>query len=82
MRFFGKFGEKKISKWINVAWYQVYGNLKKGLDVSEVDETGLLHQFVLKWMQGDIRDLPERNARPKLWEERNTTEYQDNSSFD
>ena len=42
--------------------------------------TGLTREFVPEFMQEDICDRPERNARPDSWEE-TSYRYDDESFF-
>jgi len=51
---------------------------EQGIDVSEVRGTGLMREFVPNFMQEDICERPERNARPNSWED--TSYPYDNSN--
>lgn len=42
---------------------------EQGKDPSEVRGTGVMREFVPESMQEDICERPERNARPKSWED-------------
>ena len=53
---------------------------EQGKDVSKVRGTGLMREFVPDFMQEDICERPERNARPNSWED-NSYRYDDESSF-
>jgi hypothetical protein len=53
---------------------------EQGRDISKVRGTGLTREFVPEFMQEDICDRPERNARPDSWEE-TSYRYDDSSSF-
>ena len=44
------------------------------IDASKVRGTGLAREFVPEYMQGDICERPERNARPNDW---NTDDFRD-----
>jgi len=53
-----------------------------GKDASKVRGTGVRREFVPDFMQEDICDRPERNARPNSWEDTGSGySYDDKSSF-
>ena len=53
---------------------------EQGIDASEVRGTGLTREFVPDFMQEDICERPEQNARPNSWED-TSYRYDDESSF-
>lgn len=53
---------------------------EQGKDISEVRGTGLVREFVPDFMQEDICERPERNARPNSVED-TVYSYDDGSSF-
>jgi hypothetical protein len=53
---------------------------EQGKDDSDVRGTGLTREFVPNFMQEDICERPERNARPNSWED-NSYRYDDESFF-
>lgn len=53
---------------------------EQGIDVSKIRGTGLTREFVPDFMQEDIFERPERNARPDSWEDTSSL-YDDGSSF-
>ena len=53
---------------------------EQGKDVSKVRGTGLTREFVPDFMQEDICERPERNARPNYGEDTGYS-YDDSSSF-
>ena len=53
---------------------------EQGKDVSKIRGTGLTREFVPDFMQEDIFERPERNARPDSWEDTSSL-YDDGSSF-
>ncbi len=53
---------------------------EQGIDVSKVRGTGLTREFVPDFMQEDICERPERNARPNSWED-TSYRYDDESFF-
>ena len=53
---------------------------EQGKDDSDVRVTGLMREFVPDFMQEDICERPERNARPDSWEDTSSL-YDDGSSF-
>ena len=53
---------------------------EQGKDVSKVRGTGVTREFVPDFMQENICEPPERNARPNSWED-TSSRYDDQSSF-
>jgi len=53
---------------------------EQGIDVSKVRGTGLTREFVPDFMQEDICERPERNARPNSWKD-TSYRYDDESFF-
>ena len=53
---------------------------EQGKDDSDIRGTGLTCEFVLDFMQEDIGERLERNARPNSWEN-NSYRYDDGASF-
>jgi hypothetical protein len=72
-------GTKNEQEKLNLEMFKQTAR-EQGKDVSKVRGTGLMREFVPDFMQEDICERPERNARPDSWED-TSYRYDDGSSF-